>query len=500
MNPATSTISNARQIFSMLRRHPAHWLVPAILIAGVTSAYALWHTPSWDVSQALIVRDEAAGQETPGKFLQPEQMKTLQETILELARSHGVLAAALAQVGPPADGRRSDKAWPSDEDIADVREMVKLVPPKGAEFGKTEVFYLKVREHDRRRAESLVAALCDQLEDRFQKLRDAKARSMANELEKSVSLAAADLRESTSRLSDVERRVGSDLSELRILQDANAGESPLRRQVIEIRNELRQVRSAQKAGQQLLVILRQAQGEPGLLVATPSQLLESQPALRRLKDGLIDAELATAQLQGRMSDEHPLVRGAKESQREIAEHLRNELETAVRGVESDLRLSTQRETMLEKQLAGATTHLGELAGIRAGYANLVAETRKRTEILERSEQRLADARASLASAKEARLISRIDDPDAGARPIGPGRATIALFGVAGGLLTGLGVLFLTVTPEGAAATGSWHPAACVSTLRRRAEDRHAGPQTNAEIAAALKDALVPARPRRSTWN
>jgi hypothetical protein len=86
--------------------------------------------------------------------------------------------------------------------------------------------------------------------------------------------------------------------------------------------------------------------------------------------------------------------------------------------------------------------------------------KNRAVLLERAQQNLAEARAAQASAKAASLISRIDAPDAGIRPIGPSRAAIALGGVLGGLLAGLGVFFLVVpihagAPSGApAATGA----------------------------------------------
>ena len=85
-----------------------------------------------------------------------------------------------------------------------------------------------------------------------------------------------------------------------------------------------------------------------------------------------------------------------------------------------------------------------LAAVRAGYANQVAEAKNRAVLLERAEQNLAEARAARASAKAASLISRIDTPDAGIRPVGPGRIVIALCGVLGGLLAGFGLVFLTV--------------------------------------------------------
>jgi len=87
--------------------------------------------------------------------------------------------------------------------------------------------------------------------------------------------------------------------------------------------------------------------------------------------------------------------------------------------------------------------------VRATYANEVAETKSRTALLERAEQNLAEARAARASAKAANLISRIDTPDAGIRPVGPSRAAIALCGVLGGLVAGFGVVFLSL-PAGIA--------------------------------------------------
>jgi hypothetical protein len=57
---------------------------------------------------------------------------------------------------------------------------------------------------------------------------------------------------------------------------------------------------------------------------------------------------------------------------------------------------------------------------------------------------MAEARSAQAGAKAASLLTCIDGPDAGIQPIGPSRATIVLLGIAGGLLLGFGVVFLTV--------------------------------------------------------
>ena len=191
-------------------------------------------------------------------------------------------------------------------------------------------------------------------------------------------------------------------------------------------------------------MLTEGQSDPGRLVSTPNRLLDSYPSLRRLKDGLIDAQLRTAALQGTMSPDHPRVRAAKEAEEEIGRQLHDELAMAHRGVEVELRLLANRRDLLEDQLAKTNQRLQGLAEVRAGYANQVAEAKSRSALLERAEQNLAEAQAGRASAKAASLISRIDAPDAGIRPLGPGRIVIALCGVLGGLLTGFGLIFLAV--------------------------------------------------------
>ena len=446
MNRSPQSTVTPAGVVRILASHPKRWLLPALVVALLAGLYALVRPATWEASQALIIRNEATNnRQAPGKFNHSDEMKTVQETILELVKSRGVLRSALAEVGPPAECR-AEAAWPSDEDVTALRGQIKLAPPKGAEFGQTEVFYLNVCDHDRDRAVALARAICGQLEARFQELRDAKAQSMIEELVKSAKLARADLAESTARLTETEKRAGNDLAELRILQDSNSGESVLRRTINEVESELRQARAARDSSQELLAVLVAAKDDAGRLVATPNKLLESQPGLRRLKEGLVDAELRTAQLQGRMSALHPLVLAAKEAEDQIGGHLHDELAVAIRGIEVDLRLSAVRTAMLRERLEEATRRFARVASVRASYTNLLAENRNRSGLLQRAEDNLAEARAAQASAKATSLIARIDSPDAGTSPIGPGRATILLVGVAGGLLAGFGVLFLTVEP------------------------------------------------------
>jgi uncharacterized protein involved in exopolysaccharide biosynthesis len=417
--------------------------VTAGLVAAAAAVYAVLAKPSWQASQTLILRNEATNNETgPGKFGRTEDLKSLEETLLELAKSHGVLEAALVEAGPPADSA-GHEARPTPRDIDDLRRLVTLVPPKGVEFGTAEVFHLEVRDADRVRAVLLNGAICDQLQTRFQEIRDAKAQSMIDELSKTMHLAQTDLDETTARLAGIEKQLGGDLAELRGMQDAASGDSALRRTAAEIDADLRHARATEQANRQLLGMLRSAASDRGALLAVPSRLLDSQPALKRLKDGLVDAQLQTSRLKGGMSAEHPLVIAAKVAEEEIARHLDQELAVVAGSLEAELRLDAERIALLETQLSQATGRLSRLADLRAAYASLVAETGNRTKLVERAEQNMAEARAARASAKAASLIGRIDAPDAGIRPVSPSRATILLAGILGGLAAGFGVVMLT---------------------------------------------------------
>jgi uncharacterized protein involved in exopolysaccharide biosynthesis len=460
MSTSPNSISAPHELGRLLVVYWRRWLFTALVITAGAAAYAFLSPKCWQSSQAMIVRNEAVGADAESaRFHGPDELKSVQETIVELSKSRKVLRAALADVGPSATCRQPS-AWPADTDIEELQKNVKIAPPKGVELGTSEVFYLEVRDKDRLRAADLSTAICRQLQRDLQDIRDAKARSMIEELEKAVQVAKTDLTSATARLTALESKVGSDLPELRSLLDANSSDTALRRMVSEIENELRQFRAAVEANRQLRDLLVAAQADPRQLMAAPTRLLESQPALRRLKDGLVDAQLRTAALEGRMSAEHPEVIAAHEAETRTAERLHAEIATAILGVDAEQAVAASRVQSLEQQRTQAAARLERLAGLRATYTNLLSESSNRAKLLERAEQGLNNARATLAGAKVASLISPVDDPDTGTHPVSPSRMLVVLGGLLGGLLTGLGVVFLTAP---AAAKEAMTPVPTVAT-------------------------------------
>jgi uncharacterized protein involved in exopolysaccharide biosynthesis len=436
-----------RDIVQTLRTHFRLWAVPAVACTVLAAVYALLAPRDWRATQALCIRPDAASisDERLGKFSDLSEMKTLQETILELAKSPGVIEATLAEVGPPRHYRRPAD-WPTPTDVEAFREQIDMRPPGGAEFGKTEVFYLSVLDIDRDRASQLVDALCSRVEHRMKRLRDDRAQGMVAELEHTVAMADDDLGRETKKLSAFEAAVGPDLAELRNLNAEIGGQSEVGQELQTIETERRANETTRRENIRLLALLKLAQDDPRQLIATPSPLLRSQPALSRLKDALVDSQVRTANLLGNLTEDHPYVIAAREAESVIRDRLHEELTVAVKGLEVDLKLNADHEQVLAERHTAGRERMARLAGGRAEYANLVASVGNLTRLLEAARKNLADARAQKAGARSASVISRIDGVEAGIRPVGPSRTMITAAGGVAGLILGLGLVFVAVPP------------------------------------------------------
>lgn len=440
MSASPSPVADFARLFI---RYPLRWIVPAVAVAAAAAGYAFLKSPVWEASLTFIVRAEASGNNAPGRFHDLSAMKTFQETLLEIAKQRDALAAALQQVGPPPDSTIVGE-WPSARDIDDLSDAVKIVSPKGTEFGSTEVFYLKVKSKSAERACALTDAVANQMLNRFGEIRKAKTGSIVNELEQAVIIARAQRDESVRVLGKFESRIGGDLAELRNLNQLGSGDGDKRKMTIELESELRNAEQAVRSLKELLALLTPAMNDPTKLLATPNRLLDSQPALKRLKDGLVDAQLRTSNLLGSMSTEHPMVKASIDAEREVRGQLHAELAAAVTGIQTELGPAQALVDDRRARLTAARERLDVLASMRAEYAAINDEALSRTRQLELSEKSLVDAQAAQAGAGASSLITRVGVPDAGSKPAGPGKTMILAAGCAGGLILGAGILLLTV--------------------------------------------------------
>ena len=446
MNSSSPEGLTPTQCIRLLAEHRLRWMIPTIVCALLAAAYALVMPRYWQASQALVVRQEASSSESGqlGKFADLYQMRTFQETILELVKSRQVLAATLDFVSHQEQGWEANPA--DDEQIEALRRRVSMLPPGGAEFGKTEVFYLGVKDKSRERANLLVAELSRQLDIRLRHLRQERAADLSTEIGQQVALAQQSQDHDVSSLKEFEIAVGTDLAELRLLNSANSGQSDLRQQSVQLESESRQIAAKVRDAEQLLAVLKSSQSDPQQLVAMPSSLLTSQPTLRHLKDGLFDAQIRLARVEGTRTKDHPQVIAGHEAIEHIREDLHKELQVAVQGVEVELALNRQRYIGLKDKQRQLDQRLSNVVRQRAEYSELVAAAENSRQVLDQARKQLTAAQAQEAAAFSTRLVSVLDVPDAGTSPVGPRRASVLLLGAVAGLAIGLGWTFLTVTP------------------------------------------------------
>jgi uncharacterized protein involved in exopolysaccharide biosynthesis len=466
-----------RDVVRLLATQRKMWMAPAIVCGVLAAAYSLVMPRYWEASQALVVRQETAGSQgpTPGKFADLYEMRTMQETILELAKSQQVVVATLKAVDQRLLGGANE---PTAETIEKFRGRLKMLPPDGGEFGKTEVFYFYMKDSSRERAMELVGELCRQLDTGLKELRAKRAGGLTLELQEQVTLAAEIHAQETKRLKEFETDVGADLGELRMLHSASSGQSDLRQESVQLEADVRKFETQVRESEQLLGMLRAAEKDPQQLVATPNSLLASQPALRRLKDGLVDAQLATAKLAGTRSADHPRVLSAIEAEKQIRDDLHRELVTAIRGAEAEVHLGQERVKATRARLTNLQGRLGQLAERRAEYSNRVAAVDNSRVTLDRARQNLSIAKAAQAAARSGSLVTRIDKPETGPYPAGPGRTAVTGAGAVGGLMLGLGLVFLsTGTPLSQQNTRPASTARMENALRPMAQAPLVGTRT-----------------------
>lgn len=485
-----------RPFLVAFRQHPRLWGIPAVTLSVVGILYAAVLPTKWKASQSMLVRDEAIGnQNGQAQFGSIDWMKVYQEKILEVARSRQVVEAALIRLGTSADG--TPPAKPSDSAIADLQGEIHVSAPQGAEFGRTSFFHLSVTGKTPAEALRRTRVVCEELERNLGTLRNANAQSVIHELERAQELVQADLEAATKRLEALEREVGPDLGELRLLTETGSGDSNLRGTLNQVNQELRQLELSQESLRQLHGLLRNATQNPTNLLVTPSRLLESQPGLKSLKDGLNAAQIESSRLRGTLSENHPKVQAALQTEERLRKTLGQEVQVALRGVEADLAANQAQIERARGQYADAQKRLDRLASLRARYGNLVADTRQRTQTLDGIRQKLADARSAETAANSSSQLIRYGEPVVGERPVGPSKKMVVAGGMVSGLLLGSGLVFLFMPLGATGGEQRWSNylnmgrRATDQLLGRRATDRsRAAPGTPVPVTAGTSPAAA----------
>ena len=432
------------------------WCGAAILFGIVGAGYTVLSPEVYSARQPLVVRDEATTSfDRLGRFSSQTELKAAQETILEMTQNPEVVSAALRQIGPPPGEVAA--GWPSTETIdSTASKRVNLLAPKGSEFGNTEVVYLRVEAETGVRAGEFCLAMFDNLTEQLRKVRKVRADSVIEELTHSRDLAKRELDESAARLREMEIQFGTDLAELRNLNDAISGDGTNRRTLEETTRELQTVEFNLEKLVSLHDLLVSGSEDPQQLLISGGDLLATQPSLQRLKEGLIDAQIASSQLEGVYTTENPKRRAAIAAEHEIERRMQVETTAVIRAMAPMIRLERERLARLQERASQLRSRLSLLATARTDYAKVDAEVSGKTRSLADAERLLAEATASRSAALSTNLISELGPPQVSEYPIGPSGTSVTLGAVMAGLVFGLGAVFLVAPgPTGTRSGRRW---------------------------------------------
>lgn len=454
------------------------------LVAGAIAALA----PSrYAGSQALVIRQRSEPGETAlGAFAHSDDRKAVQAAVAALALHEEVIADSLAEIGPP---RGAPSGWPTAEDVETARKQVELRPPSGSDYGQTDIFYLRAEAVGRSRAAAFAESLARGVQARYQTVRRDQAEGMIRELEAAAAAAESEVRRFAERAGAIEAQVGPDLAELRLLDATSGGISDLRQNLMVIEAEQRDAERNARLMRELRDLLATTHDARATLIATPSDLLNLQPGLRRLKEGLIDAQLRTAALRGSRSERHPDVRAAVAEEARSDERLQAEVEVALAGLNIDLELAEGRIDHLKRRIADSHDRLAKIGALRSEYHGLTTSLQDQSEHLQHVRRELGDLRGAVASARQAPLLQLIDAPSVGLHPVGLSRKATIGGGLFGGFACGIAWVLL-ITPASRPAPTS--QAASGRTASRQAGwERRAATSPAAEPTPATRPAGGP---------
>lgn len=444
------------------------WLGSTALFTVAGIGYSLISSTTWTASQPMVLRDETTGAvERLGRFTSQTELKAAQETTLEVASNLEVVSAALKKIGPP-NGKPNDK-WPSASLVADTaKRLVNITAPQGGEFGGSDMIYLQVEQATPQRSEQFCAALFTSLTEQMGRVRQVRADSMIGELTHARDLARTRLQAVQDQVREIEVQFGSDLGELRNLTEAINGEGANRRVIEETNKELQDAELQLENLYSLREFVQRGLQDPSQLLVSGSDLLEKQPSLQRLKDGLIDAQLARSQLSGNMRPEHPRIRTAEIAEAAILKAIKEEFASVLQSMERMIRLEQDRVARLTAKRQDLNDRLDRLAEVRTPYSQLSSEAKHRTQALEQAERALTDAEASSSAAMSVSLIAKLGPITVSDTPNGPSAKMLAMGGGAAGLIFGLGLVFLAAPgPRQPAFGRRWSD----RLMNRRATDR-----------------------------
>lgn len=415
-----------------LLRHPIQTsLIAGIIVFVAIAAYAILKPSEWEASQPLVVRAEAMeGSNLPGRFDSDQQRRQLLDTLVAVLQSRQVLEAALREVGPV--GAICNGPFPRVADIERLQRSVRVVPPSDTDFGTTDLIYLKVRDSRPERAIRLAKSLVKQADRQLRQILVTKAQATLDELTQAEKNAMDGMKTLTQQVQAIETQLGLDGLTLRSYEE-KLDETSLRAAIDDLDDQIAELESRIPTQNELIRLLRETTVSPETLSSIPSTLLENYPTLSHFQEALREAEIKLIELRGQYADEHPSVLAAQLALSDLINRIREEIPAVIQTIENEQRLSLTQKQFLEQKRQEEESKMESILAVLPQYRELMARLRSQSEAVRTAQQRLVVARAAVAAAESAQLMTPVEPPRTGNQPVGPGKMTI----IAGGMVSAI---------------------------------------------------------------
>ena len=433
-----------KHVISTLRRYFPLLIVPAVAGLVLATIYAFFLMPEmWTARQSFLIRDDLSGTAfKPGQFDSEESRKSAQETILEVARRPLVVRNVLEKLGPKSSFAGSN--WITDEIIEKTQGVIDISAPNGAEFGKTDAIVLTAKDSTRERTRKFIELLSAEIMVQTNRIRSMRFESMESELYQTYQSAEQARDDAIDRLDKLDRRLGSDFGFLSLQGNNNFQQQPTG--VEGIKSEILRKQDELERAEAVHAALLKAFNDPAAATQLPSEVLLAQPALQDAMSKMLDLREELHVAKGLYTNIHPKVKGIAEaiefSQQQIYDSLTGEMT----GVQEGIALKKRQLSRLNNRIEELKARLIRLSKSRSEHMALSTQVQQLGAAANLAKTAWSETKSRAVAARTVGLITPTDVAQVNSRPDGLGKRYVALAGLVGGLLVGVGLVLLVMDP------------------------------------------------------
>ena len=199
--------------------------------------------------------------------------------------------------------------------------------------------------------------------------------------------------------------------------------------------------------------LLKAFDNPAAASQLPSEVLVAQPALQAAMAKMLDLREELHIAKGLLTNRHPRVKGISGAIEFSRQQLYDSLTGEMAGVQSDIALKKKQLARLKNRIEELKARLIRLSKSRSEHLALTTQVQQLGEAANRAKTVWTETKAQAKTARTVGLITPTDVAQVNSRPDGIGKKAVALAGLFGGLLVGIGLVLLIAPPLDPNANG-----------------------------------------------